>query len=876
MLSRRQSQGNGASIKQQSEHPVKERRLPQQLTPFIGRSKEIVEITKLLTDPACRLLTLVGPGGMGKTRLAVQGAADLWENFDNGVYFVSLQPLQSIDFLVPAIADALNIHLSGRQEPQRQLFNHLQDKKALLLLDNFEHLLGGASLLTDLLQAAPAVKLLLTSREALNLAEEWLLPLAGMPYPSGDQAEEIETFSAVQLFVSRAQRLRPDFSLADEREGVVRICRLVEGTPLALELAASWVKILNCAEIAAEIQRNLDFLTTRQRGVPSRHQSMKAVFNHSYTLLDPQEQAVFKRLAVFRGGFRRQAAEQVAGASLVTLSALVDKSLLRWEANGRYQIHELLRQYAAEQLVQSPEDVARVYDLHCRTYANFLAGRNKALEGGRQRDALNEIEAELENIRAAWQWATEQLKVEEIQKSMDALGVFYDFRGRYLEGVRAFEQTLQRLGRQTGDPQRALTQAAIGVILGGLYIRLGRLEEAEKVLAQSKDSYRQFDIPLPRGYATDPDFMYGVIASIRGDFVEAGRLAEQARQTSESQDHHLNRQAAYYLLGRAALLQGQYDIAQEYFQQAYALTQEIKDRWFMAYCLNELGQVALTLGHYEAAREYYTVSYDIRKEFDDPEGMAVALNHLGEIAIWQQNHAEAQRLYRQSLALAQDINNRGVVAAARKGLGWTALGRGDYADARQQFRQALQVAADIHFVPLILSLLAGIGELLLQAGTVERGLELLKLVAKHSASEHETKQQAQQLLGRHQDKLSKDLLDPTKQPATSDNLFAIAAAVQAELVGHFTIEESQGKEAEKASLSPASQHPGNSALVEPLTERELEVLRLIAEGMTNREIAERLSVVVGTVKAHNNHIYGKLSAANRVQALARARELNLL
>ncbi|MCL4302966.1 MAG: tetratricopeptide repeat protein [Anaerolineae bacterium] len=833
-------------------------------------------MTGLLTGPTCRLLTLVGPGGVGKTRLALRVAADLRKNFTHGVYFVPLQPLQSTDFLIPAIADALNIHLSGQQEPQQQLFDQLQDKEMLLLLDNFEHLIDRADLLTDLLRTGPALKFLVTSREALNLPEEWLFPLAGMPYPPDPQTEAVETYSAVQLFVGCAQRLRPDFSLADERDGVIRICQLVEGTPLALELAASWVKILNCTEIAAEIQRNLDFLATRQRGIPSRHQSMKAVFNHSYALLGPEEQAVFKRLAVFRGGFRRQAAERVTGASLVTLSALVDKSLLRWEANGRYQIHELLRQYAAEELVQSPEDVALVYDRHCRYFAAFLAERNKALEGGRQRDALREIEADLENIRAAWQWATEQLKAEEIQKSMDALGVFFDFRGRYLEGIRAFEQTRHRLYRQDDDPQMALIQAALGVILGGLYVRLGRLEEAETILGRSQELYRQFDMPLPRGYSTDPNFMLGVIASIRGDYAEAKRLAERTRQTSETQNHHLNRQAAYYLLGRAALLQGEYDIAHEYFQQAYALTQEIKDRWFMAYCLNELGQVADTLGHYEAAREYYTISYDLRKEFDDPEGMAVALNHLGDIAVRQQNYSEAQRLYRQSLALAQEINNRGVVAAARKGLGWTALGRGDYMDARHQFRQGLQGAADIQFVPLILSLLVGIGELLLHSGKIERGLELLKLVVHHPASDYETKQQAQQLVGRHQDKLSQESLDRGEQPASSDDLFAITAGVQAELLALFTAEESKNKKAEESSLSLTSQHPGNTALVEPLTERELEVLQLIANGLTNREIADRLFIVVGTVKAHNNRIYGKLGAANRVQALARARELDLL
>jgi predicted ATPase/DNA-binding CsgD family transcriptional regulator/uncharacterized protein HemY len=718
-----------------------------------------------------------------------------------------------------------------------------------------------------LLRVAPAVKLLVTSREALNLPEEWLFPVEGMSYPAGAQTEAPEAFSAVQLFVGCAQRIRPDFSLTDEQEGVVRICRLVEGTPLALELAASWVKVLSCAEIATEIQRNLDFLATRQRGVPDRHQSMKAVFNHSYGLLDPEEQVVFKRLAVFRGGFRRQAAERVAGASLPTLSALVDKSLLRWEATGRYQIHELLRQYAAEQLVQSPPDVIQVYDLHCRYYADFLAGRNQALEGGRQREALDEIEAELENIRAAWQWAVDQLKVEEIQKSMDALGVLYDFRGRYLEGVKAFEQAQQWLSHQDSSPQFSLIRAALGVILGGLYVRLGRLEEAEAVLVRSKELYHQLDMPLPPGYATDPNIMLAIIASIRGDYAGANHLAEQVRQTSEAQDHALNRQTAYYLLGRAALLQGQYDIAQRYSQQAYTMTQEKKDRWFMAYCLNELGHVAGALGHYETAREHYSLSYHIRKEFDDPEGMAVALNHLGEIAAWQEDFAEAERLQQQSLTIAQKISNRGVVASALTGLGRTALALADYPTAQRHFQQALQMAADIQFVPLMLSVLLGIGELLLQCGQTARGLELLSVAAHHPAGEYGIKQHVQRLIARYGDRFSSEPSDPARQYDAPTDLSTLVADVQADLVTPLAAGE-QRDDTERSPFSPA--------LVEPLTERELEVLHLIAEGLTNREIAQRLSVVVGTVKAHNNNIYGKLGAGNRVQALARARALNLL
>ncbi len=332
----------------------------------------------------------------------------------------------------------------------------------LLLLDNFEHLLstptsdpapellldsmgldGEAAvpqsppqtginwrveLLSDILTAAPGVKFLVTSREVLNLQEECLYHVDGLPYPelppasspqeegsipkdSGEDWGWLEEYGAVQLFVERARRVRRDFSLFDEAADVVRICRLVEGVPLAIELAASWAKTMPCSAIAAEIQRNLDFLATSLRNVPDRQRSMRAIFDQSWQLLTQKERDVFKRLSVLRGSFSREAAERIAGASLAILSALVDKSLMRTESRARYHIHELLRQYAALQLAQSPEDIARVYDLHCTYYADFLRSRQEEMFSSRQREMTAEIKAELDNIRAAWNWAVGMLKV---------------------------------------------------------------------------------------------------------------------------------------------------------------------------------------------------------------------------------------------------------------------------------------------------------------------------------------------------------------------------------------------------------------------------------------------------------------------------------
>src|SRR5947209_7039307 len=349
--------------------------LPAPRTSFVGRASELDEIDRLLGDHNCRLLTLVGPGGAGKTRLALEAAARRIERYAHGVHFVPLVSVASPEFLAPAVAESIQFAVDGAHSgfsAQQQLLDYLSERSTLLVLDNFEHLVDGTNLIGDIIERAPRVELLATSRERLNMQSEWVLDVHGLGLADNGNGDS----GALRLFVERARRVEPAFSLDDQRAEVHRICTLVEGLPLGIELAASWVSMLSCAQIAAEIEQNIDFLATSMRDVPERHRSLRAAFDQSWTLLSGRQQDALARLSVLRGDFDRAAASAVAGADLRLLSDLVSKSLVRRSDFGRYELHELVRQYSVEKLAaESSDALAGTRERHSRHYLGALNER---------------------------------------------------------------------------------------------------------------------------------------------------------------------------------------------------------------------------------------------------------------------------------------------------------------------------------------------------------------------------------------------------------------------------------------------------------------------------------------------------------------------
>ena len=444
--------------------------LPGRNTSFVGRQLELSEVTNLLGHNECRLLSVVGVGGVGKTRLALQAAHQQLENgggFVDGVVFVPLEALTDTASIPAVVAGALGLDLSGGEDAGSVVVRFLAEKRLLLVLDNFEQLLEGISFVRELIDRCPGLKLLITTRERLNLEAEWVFEVEGLTYP--DEASSVERaahFDAVQLFLQRARQAHHGFSLTQETlPAVMRICRLVEGMPLAIELAARWLRALPVGDIAGELGAGFDLLESPGQDVPERHRSVRVVFDHSWGLLSEGEREVHRRLSVFRGGFRREAAAEVAGATLPMLARLVDESLLRMSSEGRYDRHPLLTQYTSEKLAEQKHEQEEAEQKHGTYYLGLVRKLEPHLWTLKRKEAFRVFLEELANIRAAWDWAASNLKVQEIEETTPAMFDFFQFR--LSEGLEYFGTTNDFFGSiakhlDENNPSHA---AALGTLL---------------------------------------------------------------------------------------------------------------------------------------------------------------------------------------------------------------------------------------------------------------------------------------------------------------------------------------------------------------------------------------------------------------------------
>jgi predicted ATPase/class 3 adenylate cyclase len=625
--------------------------LPIPATPFLNRVIELEKITRLLSDPECRLITLTGIGGTGKTRLAIEASRQAQVLFRN-VYFTGLATVTSPDDLILHLAEVIEysfhvppgIHLN-LEEAKKQLLRYLADKNALLVLDNFEQLSGYTGILEEILTAAEGVKLIVTSRERLNLPDEWVIEINGLSFPSLEGKDSIPGFAAVQLFVKSAERASR-FSVTEEDwVAIARICRLLEGMPLGVEMAAAWVKLFSCEEILAEIESNANFLVANWRNIPERHHTLQAVFETSWRLLNPEERLALCRLAVFQDGFRHEAASQVAGASLSMLATLVDKSFLRRIASGRFEIHPVLRPYATEKLASNPAVQADARTQHALYFGDLLSRQVfTKLKGADQADALAVARAEAQNLRLAFKELIAQRDFKHLDGILPALILFYEMNNQRVETkevIRLLADLEQVLRQDLAEPaaldpdnlRRSFLQALLGITLAALH-HFAFSGYQISLAGQQQDESLALVLDLPDTGAK----AYTILLSCRGSFHlpidQRLDLLQQSFMIFKLLDDSWGA-ALTQLIWADEMNFGNIDVdlARPAYQASLQTFEEARNVWGQALCINGLAMIEQKNGHLEEAYRMCSKALELFSQLGNFERVADAHHSLGEIAI---------------------------------------------------------------------------------------------------------------------------------------------------------------------------------------------------------------------------------------------------
>lgn len=728
-------------------------RIPPSPGVLLGREVELAEITRLVQEPHCRLLTLTGPGGIGKTHLSIHLAYLIADSGPYPVAFISLAPVIGREQAVTAIADALGIVLYAASDRAEQLISYLQDKELVLVLDNFEHLAGEpdcVDLVGDILRGARKIKLIVTSRQPLELQAEWLFEVQGLPAPKTEDPEELLASSAVMLFIQRAKQGAVKFEPSqDNLSAIAQICELVEGLPLGIELAAAWVRTLSCGEIAQEIQRSMDILAISRRDLPERHRSMRATIEHSWKLLTSAEQKVLRRLAAFRGGFTRQAAEFVAGASLADLQALVSKSLVRRSESGRFDMHELIHQYAHDQLEKEPAEFQETHTKHSDYYADLLDSRGSALKGADRANVVFELISDLPNIRQAWQWAASHQQARALSQAADTLFWLYESRSNCREGVPLYGKAVEGLQIQvpaSKEWELALAQALC--YQGYFLFRQGRHPQGREALKSSLLILEEIRDRDSRNYqmalSTTLAFL-GNVTSVMGDFAEGDRLLQTALNMKEQLGDLWGCAFCLRQIGLAAHYRGEYARATEALEKSLAISREIGNPWAIAASLNQLGLDSIAQGNFAQARSYLQDGLERSQAMEDRASIAFALDGLGLVSAAQGNANDAHEFFHRSIALLNEIGEQGNLAQTLTHYGYALLRMGDLEAAHQHFQDALSVARRAEITPILLEALVGEAKVRVEDGDPVSALAIAWHVSQHPSGSYVTHSRAEKL-----------------------------------------------------------------------------------------------------------------------------------
>ncbi len=764
--------------------------LPIQTTRFVGRESELKTIANLLAQNETRLLTLVGPGGVGKTRLAIEAINRIKDPQTLGIYYVPLASHRSPNTIHMPIADALNLSFNNPGDLITQLIDHIKHRQLLLLLDNFEHLLPATPFLITLLERAPGLRILLTSRERVNLHLETIFEVQGLPFPQNSDDPNFDHYPAIQLFVQNARRVTPRFTpQPEDKEPIIRICTQVEGLPLGIELSSAWVRAFSCKEIADSIQKNLDFLHTNSPDIPERHRSLRAAFDHSWRLLSEEARRTISKLAVFRNGFSLPAAEHVAHATPDMLASYVDKSILTRQSAGRFLMPETLRAYVLERLKADPEEYEKLLDIHSvyiSTYLINIMPKFASIHGG---EAIKEIQQEAENVRAALNRAMDRHNWALFAKTIDPLMSYFEVQGRSRDGRDITRSIMTRIYELVGTQQPRIYHNLLGwdgwfsfqlgftqeglkkiqsrldysksqgdllalpftlMLLADAHSRLGdnntALGEIEQCLETGKAVWTS-DIPYLIGVRGHAHTLHGLIL-LKLQRIEAARQA-----LSLSNADLITSGGRYGLIrlldGKARLAkeEGKYEESRTLRLQALDIATEFNDRRSMAIIMNNIGESFEHLGDVQAALSYVYRAEQIGDEIGDRQLLAVSNNNLGYLTL-RLNHpaADAIPFYEKSLGMFRQLDNLYGMFFTLRDIARACLLADRLYQARGHLVEALHRGIDLQEPLLVLHLLSVVARLEAKLGCSAQAVQFCTIVLNHPQASATLRQEAKSLL----------------------------------------------------------------------------------------------------------------------------------
>lgn len=735
------------------EKPAKPRpvhNLPAHQTSFVGREEEIVQINNLIQEKGCRLLTLVGPGGSGKTRLALESAARMLQNFMDGTYFVSLEGCSAFDYLVPTLANVLQFNIESfttNISPKIQLFDYLRDRSMLLILDGFEHLVENSTFISELLYFAPHIKVMVTSRQKLTLKGEWVFPVDGLgtePSPSSSSWGASEAF---RLFLDRTRQVQPMFQPdTGDNEYITCICKLVEGMPLGVELAAAWMVALSLEEIYSEVKKSLSFLSTTASDVPPKHRSLQAAFESSWKLLDENQRQNLSKLSVFKGGFDRQAAEWVCGVNLEELCDLLGKSLLRRNQAGLFSLHSLIQEFAAEKLNHLPGLQDELQERHCRYFTGRLEQLELDLWGRRLIEARDEIRRMIENTRAAISHACYYWDSQAARNALSTLLSFYIVDGWH-EGKDFFGE-IARLRRDkliaegvkdhTADPVYLSARTHQAFIL----VNLGQQEESQQISSKDLPSLKDLNLEAE---LSECMHNLGACAHLGGEQKIARQYLEEAIQLGDGCGYILT--PAYMLWqGHVYFLIGEYEQGMISLRKCYERFDRLGCLWGIAFALTKIGLAYDGLKEHSQGMSYHHEAFSIFERIGNQAGKGYSLSRMSMSAFFLEDYNLAIKYAQDGYQLFKTISHYWGICTCLVRQGFAYLGLDDPRMAGDYFKESLLLSRERNLLPMSLYSLAGEASLLSREGFENEAHRLYNYIRRHPECPTPYLEQAQRWL----------------------------------------------------------------------------------------------------------------------------------